>query len=347
MNSLKTFESTIKAFRHKYGNRFNYVKSTWIDSKTEMQMVCSKHGSFMRTPYKHLYYGAGCRKCQYSTVAELGTKRGYRAFVQKAKDMYRDNSYEQFVYVDTHTKGQVLCRHHGAFFVSPHKHMEGHGCPSCGRSRINEKRRNKARSEFIPRAIKVHGDKYDYSNVKYINNSTLVLIKCRVHGVFSQTPGNHLNGRGCPYCGNARPKNTKLLRTVRVKNRDVYVIGREDLAFNWLMKKHPSMSIQTGYEHGLVFYYALNNKMHRYYPDILLGKRHVIEVKSEVSAGLKGPMYYKSPETMFIEIQTKAMAVKAAGYRFSLLIMQLDGVPMKIPKNWEHMSHEAFMSSMA
>jgi hypothetical protein len=55
--------------------------------------------------------------------------------------------------------------------------------------------------EFIHKAKAVHGDKYDYSKVKYINNRIKVLIICPIHGDFEQKPSNHLQGQGCPTCG--------------------------------------------------------------------------------------------------------------------------------------------------
>ena len=47
----------------------------------------------------------------------------------------------------------------------------------------------------------VHGGKYDYSKVKYVNQRTKVVITCPIHGDFEQTPKNHMNGQGCPKCG--------------------------------------------------------------------------------------------------------------------------------------------------
>jgi hypothetical protein len=44
-------------------------------------------------------------------------------------------------------------------------------------------------TEFIDKSTKVHGDLYDYSNVEYINNHTKVVIICKKHGEFTQTPG--------------------------------------------------------------------------------------------------------------------------------------------------------------
>ena len=54
--------------------------------------------------------------------------------------------------------------------------------------------------DFIERAIKVHGDKYDYSKVEYINNRTEVCIICPTHGEFWQRPDKHLLGHGCNLC---------------------------------------------------------------------------------------------------------------------------------------------------
>ena len=54
--------------------------------------------------------------------------------------------------------------------------------------------------EFIKKAKKVHGDKYDYSKVNYIGSKIEVTIICPEHGEFWQTPANHKKGHGCPMC---------------------------------------------------------------------------------------------------------------------------------------------------
>ena len=46
--------------------------------------------------------------------------------------------------------------------------------------------------EFIHKAKAVHGDKYDYSKVKYVNSYTKVCITCPKHGEFWQLPQNPL-----------------------------------------------------------------------------------------------------------------------------------------------------------
>lgn len=56
-------------------------------------------------------------------------------------------------------------------------------------------------SEYLAKAIGVHGDKYDYSKFRYVNNRVRVSIVCKIHGEFKQTVHAHINEkRDCPEC---------------------------------------------------------------------------------------------------------------------------------------------------
>jgi hypothetical protein len=55
--------------------------------------------------------------------------------------------------------------------------------------------------QFIERAQKIHGDKYDYSKVVYTKRDDKVPIICDIHGEFIQSIGGHLQGQGCRLCG--------------------------------------------------------------------------------------------------------------------------------------------------
>lgn len=54
---------------------------------------------------------------------------------------------------------------------------------------------------FIKRAKEIHGERYDYSLVDYVNAKTKIKIICPAHGIFEQIPYNHLSGKGCMECG--------------------------------------------------------------------------------------------------------------------------------------------------
>jgi hypothetical protein len=56
--------------------------------------------------------------------------------------------------------------------------------------------------EFITKAIIVHGDRYDYSKVEYIQNKKKIIIICPEHGEFMQIPSGHIRGKGCAICSN-------------------------------------------------------------------------------------------------------------------------------------------------
>ena len=66
------------------------------------------------------------------------------------------------------------------------------------------------KEEFVQKAIKIHGNKYNYDKVKYINNKTHVIITCPIHGDFEQTPEGHLKGHGCRKCSNEKLSKAKL-----------------------------------------------------------------------------------------------------------------------------------------
>ena len=62
---------------------------------------------------------------------------------------------------------------------------------------------------FIERAKQIHGNKYDYSEVEYIDANTKVKIICPIHGEFLQTPSRHTNMKqGCPKCSHQSYPNT-------------------------------------------------------------------------------------------------------------------------------------------
>ena len=69
--------------------------------------------------------------------------------------------------------------------------------------------------EFIKRAKIVHGDKYDYSKVEYINSNTKVCIICHKHGEFYQTPYKHLIGQGCPKCNGLHMKVEEFIKRAK------------------------------------------------------------------------------------------------------------------------------------
>ena len=120
--------------------------------------------------------------------------------IKKFKEIHGNKyNYDKFEYNGYDVKSWITCPIHGDFKQSPNAHIHNHGCFECGKGTIKNKL-SKNKEKFIADARKIHGDKYDYSKVNYINNHTNVTIICPIHGPFEQTPKNHLKGFGCKKC---------------------------------------------------------------------------------------------------------------------------------------------------
>lgn len=92
--------------------------------------------------------------------------------------------------------------------------------------------KRKTTKEFIEDARKIHGNKYDYSKVEYVNDRTLVRIIYPIHGEFLQTPNIHFQGCGCQKCNESHLE--KCVSKVLEDNKIEYVYQKK---FDWLGKQ--------------------------------------------------------------------------------------------------------------
>lgn len=81
--------------------------------------------------------------------------------------------------------------------------------------------RKKTTLEFIGEAVSIHYGLFTYDRSTYVSASTKIIITCRKHGDFDQTPSHHLSGQGCPECA----------RVQQSSNRDKF-IERSNLIHN-------------------------------------------------------------------------------------------------------------------
>jgi hypothetical protein len=74
---------------------------------------------------------------------------------------------------------------------------------------------------FIEKSIDIHGDKYNYDLVEYVNSYTKIKIICKEHGEFEQTPRKHLSGQGCRDCGYNKLKSKNfILNASKIHNNE-------------------------------------------------------------------------------------------------------------------------------
>ena len=113
---------------------------------------------------------------------------------------------------------------HGDFEQQANNHLNGQGCPKCGKI-VSYDKIKLTKEEFIEKAKNVHKDKYSYDKVDYNKSIIKVVITCLEsgHGDFEQNPNSHLRGSGCPKCsGNKKITTEEFIVKAKNIHKDKY-----------------------------------------------------------------------------------------------------------------------------
>lgn len=233
-----TNENFIEKARGLHGDRFDYSKTEYKGYDVPTTFICKKHGEFTQTPHAHLYHDVCCPGCvkeindaQRKPKPERREKEDPTiTFIKKSKEIWGETyGYSKTVYTDSLNKVTITCPVHGDVEVLPGNHLKRNkfsGCPKCNteeniriqkekkkprkaKETVDEKR-ERLKNEFIDKAYKLYGDRFDYSKVNYVNNKVPVCIICPEHGEFWQRPNDHIcHGNVCPMCGKNGRRNKK------------------------------------------------------------------------------------------------------------------------------------------
>ena len=211
--------------------RYNYSLVLYQGTKKEVTIICNKCGhSFLQKPENHMN-GQGCPFCAKNI--KLTTK----TFIEECLKKYKNNEYDYsfVIYTHSHIKVKIKCNKCGHIFEQkPYSHLQGVGCPRC-----KVLQQTSTIEEFIKKAVKIHGKKYDYSYVLYVNSYTKIKIKCNKCGhIFEQTPHQHLQKNGCPECAKRQQRSKgeiemcnfiKSIYSGKILENDRTQIGRLEL----------------------------------------------------------------------------------------------------------------------
>lgn len=202
-------EEFLTRSRNLHENKYDYSCVNFVNTDTSVSIICPEHGMFLQKPSKHLS-GHGCPKCGIKKSYEK-QKMSQLSFLEKCKNIQEENpniSFTNVIYKSMKEKITLYCKkidcygnEHGKFKILPYNLLNGQLCPKCKYEKISLKNSSNT-IDFIKKARKVHGDKYDYSKVEYVNAHTKVCIICPIHGEFWQKPNNHLIGYSCKQCAN-------------------------------------------------------------------------------------------------------------------------------------------------
>ena len=204
MNTKLSNEEFIERAKKIHGNKYDYSKVEYIKNSDKVCIICKEHGEFWQTPKNHLK-GQGCpicanvlRKSFLNNYDRTNINEGLKnAFFKKASEKHHNKyDYSKSNYINSRTPISIICPTHGEFLMTPRQHLQGCGCYECGKEEFSAKMKL-----GISKSIDIHGNKYDYSKVEYVDSFTKVCIVCPEHGEFWQTPSAHIHLReGCPKC---------------------------------------------------------------------------------------------------------------------------------------------------
>jgi hypothetical protein len=207
-NMSDTTENFIKKAKKIHGVKYDYSLVNYVNRKTKVKILCSTHGIFEQEPHNHIN-GQSCGKC-------FGLHKTNEDFINISYEIHGNKyDYSLVDYQGFNGKVKIKCLKHGIFEQTPQAHLNlRQGCPKCVGM-------NKTTEEFIYEARLIHGDKYEYSLVDYVNSKLKINIICLKHGGFNQSPNMHLRGNGCPICKES--KGEKLIREFLIKNNIKFI----------------------------------------------------------------------------------------------------------------------------
>ena len=184
-----TSEDFVRRSKVIHGDVYDYSDVQYSTTHIPVEIGCRTHGKFLQLPESHLR-GCGCPKC--ANVYSMTPTE----FVDKATKIHHGKfDYSKTKFENVKSNVLIICPIHGEFVQMAKTHLEGAGCLQC---KYDNQRLGL--EEFINRSSKIHQSRYDYTNVKYVDNHTNVSIICPIHGEFTQQPRTHMKGHGCPHC---------------------------------------------------------------------------------------------------------------------------------------------------
>ena len=130
MKKLTTKEFIKKANKI-HNNKYDYSNSKYVNAKTKIIIICSKHGNFIKTPDHHLR-GQSCPKCT--------SRKTTKEFIKKANKIHNNKyDYSKVNYKTSRKHVIIICPKHGKFLQLANSHLNGKGCKQCTSKSISKK----------------------------------------------------------------------------------------------------------------------------------------------------------------------------------------------------------------
>jgi hypothetical protein len=181
-----------------HGNKYDYSKVEFINSKTPVTVICKIHGAWQCQPSLHTDKTKlrGCPICGGSQ------KKTTEQFVQEATAKHGGAyDYSQTDYVNSHTNVKIICKIHGSFNQAPTSHLSGRGCPDCSKVKSLETEKANSLVAIKKRLFEKTAGRVELVEASFSKINAIAKFVCDKHGEFTKSVNTALyNPNTCRYC---------------------------------------------------------------------------------------------------------------------------------------------------
>lgn len=219
---VRNTEDFINEVENKWPNQFDFSKTEYNGARNNITLICKEHGEFEINAYQGLRKKFICPKCNEKyNISPYKYKYTLQDWINKFQYIHGDK-YDYSLITEENYKNDkipIICKIHGIFYQTKRDHSIGKGCRKCNATSHHGSKKELIHNHipnhdiigkpyitkitkdiFLDRCKEKYNDRFDYSNINYVNRTTLVKIICKKHGEFEVTPKQHLNSCGCPGC---------------------------------------------------------------------------------------------------------------------------------------------------
>lgn len=233
MTKKLTTEEFIEKAKKIHGDKFDYSLVNYINTHTNVTIICKIHGKFEQKPSYHLDK-CGCKLCINRKQNLFSTED----FIDKSRATHGDlYDYSKSIFTGSKNNIKIICKVHGEIEQIAYNHMNGAHCTKCSKSG----RKFLTKEILIKRSIETHGNKFDYSKADITSDNNAIII-CKNHSPpleFKQNFIAHSRGAGCSVCSK-KNKVTKeeFLSRAKIKHGD-----RFDYSLIEYINQHTDLTI--------------------------------------------------------------------------------------------------------
>lgn len=309
--------------------------------------ICSTSFLSLR---KTILLGRGCPNCEGRSEPKTNRRHDSASFRTALRIAHPTLKMKRGSFAKLLETAIFKCPQHGVFKRKAGSVLK-FGCLECRKATAYASRMLD-RSVWEQRIQEKHGNKIRLlGQYRGLSGNRRYRFKCYVcfNTWKAQLPSVGTKGTGCPHCVNQQK--TKAGYRLKIFKRDgitFRVQGWEFQAISWILDKTNVRAHEILTEASSkvpVIRYKFGRKSRNYYPDIYIPKlQRIVEVKSNYTLGLSGG---RRSKIEWKKNQAKAKAVLAAGFSYSMFLMDLHGTRYRLPKNWYEMDNTEVLTWMA